>query len=187
MRTRTTRTTRCAAALSAAGAVLVLTGGCTSAPAEEAVETLPEVTLQTFDAPGRQAGEQQGEVYLPEVEGPAVVNLWASWCTPCREELPVAEQFAQDHGDRVRVLGVNYLESQPEEARSLAEESGLTFQLLQDPDGELDGASPFPTLQGLPFWAFVDADGRVVHREFVVVESEQQLVDLAEEHLGVRL
>ena len=190
MRTRTTRTTRPTrrtAALSAAGAVLVLAGGCTSAPAEDPVETLPEVTLQTFDAPGRQAGEQQDEVYLPDVKGPAVVNLWASWCGPCRDELPLVEQFAQDHGDKVRVIGIDYLDPQVDKATLLAEESGLTFQLLQDPDGELDGASPFPTLQGLPFWAFVDADGRVVHREFVVVESEQQLVDLAEEHLGVRL
>ncbi|VXC27228.1 TlpA family protein disulfide reductase [Nocardioides sp. AX2bis] len=181
------RTTRVAAALSAAGAVVALAGGCTSATTEDEVETLPEVTLQTFDAPGRQAGEQQGEVYLPDVEGPAVVNLFASWCGPCREELPLVEQFAQDHGDQVRVLGIDYLDPQTEKARTLAEDSGLTFQLLQDPDGELDGASPFPTLQGLPFWAFVDADGRVVHREFVIIESEQQLVDLAEEHLGVRL
>lgn len=186
MRTRG-RTTRVAAALSAAGAVVALAGACTSAPAEDEVETLPEVTLATFDAPGRQAGEQQDEVYLPDVKGPALVNLWASWCTPCRDELPIVEEFVQDHGDDVRVLGIDYLDPQTDKAAGLVEDSGLSFQLLEDPDGELDGSSPFPTLQGLPFWAFVDADGRVVHREFVIIESEQQLVDLAEEHLGVRL
>ncbi len=177
---------RAVGGLAAASAAAVLVGGC-SAPAPEDVDTLPEVTLQTFDAPGRQVGEGLDEVYLPDVRGPAVVNLWASWCGPCREELPVVQEFARAHGDEVSVIGIDYLDPQADQAASLAESSGLTYQLLQDPDGELDASSPFPTLQGLPFWAFVDADGRVVHREFVVVESEQELVDLAEEHLGVRL
>ncbi len=181
------RTARVAAALSAAGAVAALAGACTTPAQEEDVDTLPEVTLETFDAPGRQVAEGRSEVYLPDVKGPAVVNLWASWCGPCREELPVLEEFSRDHGDEVRVIGVNYLDPQADQAAALADRSGLSFQLLQDPEGELDASSPFPALQGLPFWAFVDADGRVVHREFVAVESEQQIVDLAEKHLGVRL
>ncbi len=181
------RTTRAAAAMSAAGAVVALAGACTAPAAEEDVDTLPEITLETFDAPGHQAAEGRSEVYLPDVKGPAVVNLWASWCGPCRDELPLLEEFSQDHGDEVAVIGINYLDPQTDKAAALADSSGLTFQLLQDPGGELDASPPFPVLQGLPFWAFVDADGRVVHREFVAVESEQQIVDLAEEHLGVRL
>lgn len=182
------RTTRTAGVLAVTGAAAVLVGGCSApAPAPEDVDTLPEVTLETFDAPGRQVGEGRDEVYLPDVRGPAVVNLWASWCGPCREELPVVQEFARAHGDEVRVIGIDYLDPQADQAASLAASSGLTYELLQDPDGELDASPPFPALQGLPFWAFVDADGRVVHREFVVVESEQELVDLTEEHLGVRL
>jgi hypothetical protein len=42
-------------------------------------------------------------------------------------------------------------------------------------------------LQGLPFLALVDAHGKVVHQEFVQIESEQQLVDLVDEHLGADL
>lgn len=164
----------------------LLAAGC-SPPEQEEVESLPEVTLETFEAPGRQQGEGDPEVYLPDLQGPAVVNLWASWCGPCRTELPVLEEFAREHGDRVRVLGVNYLESQPEEAVALARSNELSYQLLQDPDGELDGSAPFPALRGLPFWAVVDADGRVVHREFVELTSEQEIADLVEEHLGMRL
>lgn len=178
------RSPRVAGAL--AVVVAVLAGGC-SAPEQDQVDTLPEVTLDRFDAPGRQQGEGRDEVYLPDVEGPAVVNLWASWCGPCRDELPVLQGFAQEHGDEVKVLGINYLETQAGEAEELAERSGLTYELLQDPDGELDGSPPFPALRGLPFWAFVDADGRVVHREFVELTSEQEIVDLVDEHLGVRL
>jgi hypothetical protein len=42
-------------------------------------------------------------------------------------------------------------------------------------------------LRGLPFLALVDADGRVTHQEFTIVESRQQLVDLVDRHLGIRL
>ncbi len=159
---------------------LLLTGtlvGCASS--EPDVTTLPEVTLASFDG--------GSEVYLPDLEGPAVVNLWASWCGPCRDELPVVESFSRRYGDEVQVVGIDFQDPQVDRARALARESGLSYDLLTDPDGSLDGSSPFPTLRGLPFWAFVDAEGTVTHLEFVEMTSVEQLRDLAEEHLGASL
>ncbi len=176
---------RPSAALAACAAVLVPLAGC-SAPVEQ-VDTLPAVGLERFDAPGEQVDEDAGPLDLSSVRGPAVVNLWASWCTPCRDELPVLEAFHREHGDRVRVIGVDYLDTQPGAARELAADSGLSFELLADPDGELDGEAAFPSLRGLPFWAVVDAEGRVVHREFVEVRSVEQIEDLVTEHTGTRL
>jgi hypothetical protein len=63
----------------------------------------------------------------------------------------------------------------------------VTYPLVADPQAALDGASPFPRISGLPFLALVDDEGRVVHREFVIIESERQLRELVEEHLEVEL
>ena len=126
-------------------------------------------------------------VDLSTLPGPMVVNLWASWCGPCRRELPHYQAFAAKHGDRVPVLGVDYQDTQPAAALALAKDTGVTYPLVADPQGALDGASPLPRLAGLPFLALVDADGRVVHREFVEIRSEQQLAHLVTTYLGVDL
>lgn len=123
-------------------------------------------------------------VDLSTLTGPMVLNLWASWCGPCRHELPFYQAFAAKHGDRVPVLGVDYQDTQPAAALALAKDTGVTYPLLADPQGKLDGATPLPRLAGLPFLALVDADGRVVHREFVEIRSEQQLTDLVHTYLG---
>ncbi|MGZ4464282.1 MAG: TlpA family protein disulfide reductase [Nocardioides sp.] len=126
-------------------------------------------------------------VDLSTLRGPMIVNLWASWCGPCRRELPIYQRFFADHGDRVGVLGVDYQDVQPQAALELARASGVRYPLLADPQSALDGRAPFPHLQGLPFVALVDADGGVVYREFAEITSEQQLVDLADAHLGTHL
>ena len=69
----------------------------------------------------------------------------------------------------------------------LVADSGVTYPLLADPQAALDGAAPIPRISGLPFFAFVDDEGRVAHLEFVIIEDERQLVDLVDEHLGLSL
>lgn len=127
------------------------------------------------------------DVDLSTLRGPMVVNLWASWCKPCRRELPLYQRFYEQYGDRVAVLGVDWQDTQPGAALDLVDSSGVTYPLLADPQDDLSGAGPLPSLRGIPFLALVDADGRVVHQEFVEITSEDQLVDLANQYLGVTL
>jgi thiol-disulfide isomerase/thioredoxin len=140
---------------------------------------LPQVTLPCLGG-GR-------DVDLSSLRGPLVVNLWASWCGPCRKEMPILQDFHKAYGDRVQVLGIDYQDVQTEAAMDLVRETGATYPLLADPQSVLSGAAPFPVLRGLPFLALVDADGRVVHQEFTIVESRRQLVELVERHLGIHL
>jgi thiol-disulfide isomerase/thioredoxin len=140
---------------------------------------LPAITLPCFGG--------GPSVDLSTLRGPLVVNLWASWCGPCRQEMPVLQAFDQQYGDRVPVLGIDYSDPQTGQAMSLVEDTGATYPLLADPQSELDGADPFPTLRGLPFLALVDEDGRVAHQAFVEIESTDQLVGLVDAHLGVDL
>lgn len=143
-------------------------------PAPDAEEPMPDVTLQCLGG--------GGPVDLTELRGPMVINLWAQWCPPCREELPYYQQLHERAGDRLTVLGVDHLDTRPELAIDLLAETGVTYPSLADPAGEL--RAPF-RVRGLPGIVFLDEDGEVTAVEFVVIESFDQLAELVEKHLGV--
>ena len=114
------------------------------------------------------------------LRGPLVVNLWASWCGPCRQEMPILQSFHEEYADRVPVLGIDYEDPQTVAALELVQKTGVTYPLLADPQATF-------ALRGLPYLALVDKDGKVVHREYVELKSKDQLVDLVNEHLGADL
>ncbi|MBE7324013.1 TlpA family protein disulfide reductase [Nocardioides sp. Y6] len=167
------------------GALLALVG-CTGdegggTPARTLPVDLPDLTLASFDG--------GPELELAELEGPAVINLWASWCTPCRKEMPLLEEFHQEHGSEVQMIGVDFQDNQvdgPKGAKALAEETGVTYPLHTDFEGQIAEA-PMPRVPSLPFLLFVDAEGQVVAWEFKVVESVDDLEQLVAEHLDVEV
>ena len=131
-----------------------------------------------FDCPGG------GSLDLAKAPGaPTVLNLWGSWCTPCREELPLLQEFADAAGERVRVVGVISKDGVPQ-ANSFAADAGVTFPSAFDGEGELMAELG---LNALPYTAFLDAEGRLVHSELGPVDSVAELSALVTEHLGVAL
>ena len=137
---------------------------------------LPEVTLPCLGG--------GPDVDLSTLRGPLVINLWAQWCGPCREELPYYQRLHAEAGDEVDVIGVDYQDTRPDAALELVREAGVTYPLLADPGAEL--RVPFK-VRGLPAVVFVDRDGTVTHTEYVAIRSYDQLRDLVEEHLDVTL
>jgi len=114
---------------------------------------------------------------------PLVLNLWASWCGPCREELPVFEQLSDEAVDQLLVVG---LVERDTAASSLAyaAELDLSFPSAIDDTGE------FLTevgLNALPVTYFVRADGTVAHQQLVPITSYDDLLALVDEHLDVTL
>lgn len=152
---------------------------CPPTPPRDAVDGgLPELSLPCLgDGP---------DVNLADLRGPMVVNLWASWCGPCREEMPLLQAFHERYGERVPVLGIDWQDPQEDSALELAADSGVTYPLVADVEGNLGSVDGMP-IRGLPGIVLIDADGRVAYRNLEVIETEQDLVDLVDEHLGVAL
>jgi thiol-disulfide isomerase/thioredoxin len=120
-------------------------------------------------------------VDLSGVEGPAVVSVWASWCTPCRRELPLFQRLHEQTRGRLTVLGVDFKDVQPDAAVRLLRKTGATFWQVADPDGDLGAHF---RLLGLPGLLLVDADGAVTFLP-QRVDSFAQLTSLVAEHTGV--
>jgi cytochrome c biogenesis protein CcmG, thiol:disulfide interchange protein DsbE len=102
-----------------------------------------------------------GEVSLESFRGSAVVvNFWASWCAPCRDEAPLLEAAWRKHRDRgVVVLGVDSKDLVAD-GRAFLREFGITYPNAYDGPGKTFDAFG---LTGVPETYFLDRDGRVVH------------------------
>ena len=124
------------------------------------------------------------EVDLAILRGPLVVNLWASWCGPCRREMPIYQRFHAKYAGQVGVLGIDFNDPQPKAALELARDSGVTYPLVADPDSVVEGPPPGLVPRGLPMVALVDADGVVVLLEAREIRSLGELEQLVDEHLG---
>ena len=123
------------------------------------------------------------ELDLRSVTGPAVLNLWAQWCGPCGEELPLCQRLHSRAGDRVQVLGIDWQDTQPGRALELAQVSGVTYPQAADPAALVADAW---RVNGLPITVFVDTEGRTtVHRGQIA--DYRELTRLVEQNTGVRL
>lgn len=112
---------------------------------------------------------------------PTVLNLWGSWCVPCRQEMPDLQREYAGMAGKVRLLGINTDDS-PEAARATINQTQITWPSLADPGAKVRAHVG----QFMPATLFVAADGRIVHRKFGRLDRAQ-LRELVEKHLGVRL
>jgi peroxiredoxin len=103
-------------------------------------------------------------VRLTAFQGKKVVliNFWATWCPPCREEMPTLERIARARRDALEVLGVNIDSGGPAKVRAFVRELGISFPILLDPDLAV---GKLYRLRGLPSSFVVDREGIVRFRE----------------------
>lgn len=120
----------------------------------EAPKEVPEVTLGSVDG---------GEARLSDYAGePVVLNFWATWCAPCREEMPSLDRLQAEMGDRLEVVTVATGRNAPAGIRRFFEEEGIeNLPMLTDPKQEL--ARQMAVL-GLPVTVILDKEGREIAR-----------------------
>ncbi|MEV0291338.1 TlpA disulfide reductase family protein [Kribbella sp. NPDC050820] len=146
---------------------------CPSTPSKPPVSNgLPDVSLRCL-------GEGP-DIRLADLRGPLVVNVWAQWCGPCRDEAPYLAALAKT--GKVQMLGIDYADPRPELAVKFATDEGLAYPHLVDQDKTIQQAL---RIGGPPLTAFVDKDGAVVHVHRGVLTSQQQLDQLVKDKLGV--
>ena len=144
-----------------------------SGSAEARGDGLPDVTLPCLgEGPAVRLAGLRG--------GPTLVNVWASWCGPCRGELPMLQR-ASDAG--LRVVGIDLLD-QPDAATSTLRALGVTFPSVQDPSGQLRADLG---LVATPATLFVNPDGEIVHVKLGAFSGDAELSSLAGQYLSVDL
>lgn len=135
-------------------------------PVNAAVDTgvAPEFTLTNLDGTNLRLTELRGQVVL--------INFWASWCGPCRQEMPVLDRLHQRYKDTgFTVLGIN-VEGEAVPARAIAVKTGVTFPVLIDADQKI---SKLYDLKAMPSTVIIDRDGKIrfVHHGYKPGDEEK--------------
>ena len=127
--------------------------------------------------------DESSVVNVANIKGPTLVNVWGSWCGPCKDEMPIFVDFYAKHQDSVGLLGISVEEADIQDARDFVKEYGITWPNLNDADG-----STRATLgMGVPITLFIDEKGEIVHRKIGVVTTIEELEVEARKYLGVDL
>lgn len=160
-------------ALAIAVATALLAAGCGSSAGGENGGKHPDYAEALAGSPPRLAalhrqanrlltgGQDAYEARLGNLHGyPVVVNVWASWCGPCRLEFPLFQRAAARYGKRIAFLGTDSQDSD-DAARTFLREAPVPYPSYTDPDEEI--AAAIGADLGLPDTAFYDRHGELVH------------------------
>ncbi len=150
---------------------LLSAGAC----ATSGTATLPALELETLDG-------DVVDLADAAADGPVILNLWATWCTPCRRELPAFDRAHTDAGVAVAVIGVNQGDERGA-ASTLLDELGIGFPQMIDERSEL---SRELGVTGMPSTAFVAEGGEILELHSGELDSDE-LSELIDRHFGIAL
>ena len=140
-------------------APVVLVAACGGS--DDADERLPKIELTTLRGAHAFA--------LDDLEGPAVVNLWATWCVPCKRELPAFQAVHESLAGAVAFVGVN-IGDDGDDAADYLDDLGITYDQYLDIDAELTAALETATL---PMTVIIDADERIALRHVGPLDQDE--------------
>ncbi|HJR89344.1 MAG TPA: TlpA disulfide reductase family protein [Aeromicrobium sp.] len=111
---------------------------------------------------------------------PTVINFWASWCGPCKVELPLLARAHREWGEEVAFLGIDVQDASAAAWTSITT-AGVEYPQLEDPDGRTRTA--FGWHSGLPLTVFVDARGRMVGTERTAFRTYPEVTAALRRHV----
>ncbi|MCH7581944.1 MAG: TlpA family protein disulfide reductase [Acidobacteria bacterium] len=140
-------------------------GAATSAPAVPGDRAdLPATTSDEFEA------------HLADLDRPAVVNVWASWCLPCRSEAPLLNQASERYGEEIEFIGVNVTDNQSD-AKAFLAEFGLPFDHFFDRDRQVPN---FYGGIGIPITFFFAPNGELVKAHNGILDDRTLALNIDE-------
>jgi len=126
---------------------------------------LPPISLPDVTGEERSVSEWYGR--------PVIVNFWATWCAPCRREMPLLQLAHDARGEKGPVV-IGIAADRPEDVQSYVAESGYTYPILVGEQAALELSEEFGLeFLGLPFTVFAAADGEVLRIHVGEITAEQ--------------
>jgi len=124
---------------------------------------MPIAPYADYAAPDFALTQLNGDLMtLSDLRGkPTLVNFWASWCPPCRKELPALQNAYTTYGDKIGFIAVDVKED-TDTVTSFIESMNLSFPIVLDPNGEISNVTY--EVRGIPTTIFIDANGVVAAR-----------------------
>jgi thiol-disulfide isomerase/thioredoxin len=140
------------------GAALLLAVACAHAP----LTTMPAASVRTMDGKA---------VRLDSLRGPALVDLWATWCVPCAHALPFYARLAKETGIHVVAISIDRDDGP---VREWVARNALPFVVLRDPNGEV---AEQLGMRVMPTSFLIDAQGRVVKRHDGFADADEPAIE----------
>ena len=144
----------------------------TSSETQNAAKLAPDFTFYDIDGNAHKLSDFQGK--------PVILNFWASWCGPCKMEMPDIEKAWQEYGDEIHFLIVDLTDGSQEtveKASTYIAEQGYTFPVYFDT--AMEGAYGY-SVTGIPVTYFIDAEGNFVayYQSAMSADILQQGIDM---------
>ncbi len=130
--------------------------------------------------------DSSSEINYHAIKGPIIINVWASWCTGCKEEMPYfVDLYANPifTNGEIKLLGIDVDEKNPDSGPNFIKSHGMSWPHLEDTDSR----SKLVFGPGVPVTYFLDKSGEVIHKHIGAYRSKSQLYESVEKYFEVKL
>ena len=130
--------------------------------------------------------DSSSEINYHSIKGPIIINVWASWCTGCKEEMPYfVDLYANPVfiSGEIKLLGIDVDEKNADSGPNFIKSHGMSWPHLEDTDSR----SKLVFGPGVPVTYFVDKNGVVIHKHIGAYQSKSQLYEAVEKYFEVKL
>ena len=141
-------------------------------------ETSDELKMSCLDS--------SSEINYHSIKGPIIVNVWASWCEGCKEEMPYfIDLYANPvfKNGEIKLLGIDVDEKNADSGPNFIKSYGMRWPHLED----IDGRSKLVFGPGVPVTYFLDKRGEIIHKHIGAFLSKAQLYEAVEKYFEVKL
>lgn len=123
----------------------------------------------------------KGKFLFESLRGPVILNVWGSWCAPCREEIPYFVQLSKTK--KIRIIGIDASESSDAAGMSFVKAHDMNWPQLSDMKNKTKGTFGL----GVPVSRFIDVDGKTVYEKIGPFKSFAEIQKAAKDFLGVKI